>query len=385
MTSIGDVTKRVSTLNPAVVKDLNHFDYIDLSAIDQTRKEITGATRVSAPEAPSRARQLVAAGDVIVSTVRPNLNAVAVVSAQLDGAIASTGFTVLRPTDEIAGQYLFHWVRSRRFIDDMVSKATGASYPAISDRIVKDSTLPLPTIDEQRRIASILDQADAVQIMQRRRMTLLDELPRLVFLDMFGHPIMNPKRLPTVPLNKLGQLDRGVSKHRPRNDPALLGGAHPLIQTGEVANSGGYIRKHSRTYSDLGLDQSKLWPAGTLCITIAANIAKAGILTFDACFPDSVVGFTSDKGTANYVRFCLGFLQETLEAAAPQSAQKNINLAILRTLEVPLPDRVLMNDFSNFVDAVEKKTAMSEVALSGASELGIALQTELLSQRDSST
>src|SRR5262249_25290581 len=91
---------------------------------------------------------------------------------------------------------------------------------------------------------------------------------------------------------ELGTFGRGRSKHRPRNDPALFeGGTHPLIQTGDVARSYGTIRTYSSKYNDIGLAQSRLWPAGTLCITIAANIADSGILGFDACFPDSVVGF----------------------------------------------------------------------------------------------
>jgi type I restriction enzyme, S subunit len=92
------------------------------------------------------------------------------------------------------------------------------------------------------------------------------------------------------------------------------------------------------TYSDIGLRQSKLWPAGTLCITIAANIAKTGILRFDACFPDSIVGFRAeDPATVEYVRIWLSFLQKALEDRAPESAQKNINLAILRDISLPLP------------------------------------------------
>jgi type I restriction enzyme S subunit len=98
------------------------------------------------------------------------------------------------------------------------------------------------------------------------------------------------------------------------------------------------IRRYKSTYSELGLAQSKLWSSGTLCITIAANIAKTGILKLDACFPDSVVGFLPGSGVVtNYVQAWLGFLQPTLEASAPQAAQKNINLEILRDLSIPVP------------------------------------------------
>ena len=120
------------------------------------------------------------------------------------------------------------------------------------------------------------------------------ELPRL------GYDVLT--KLPPSPdghvytyLVNLGELGRGKSKHRPRNAPELFGGRYPFIQTGEVKAAGRIIREHSQTYSELGLEQSKLWPEGTLCITIAANIAETAFLGFDGCFPDSIVGFTATK------------------------------------------------------------------------------------------
>jgi type I restriction enzyme S subunit len=162
---IGELTEPVKTWNPSREPD-SEFEYIDLSAVDNSSKRVTGATPTVGSAAPSRARQLVAAGDVLVSTVRPNLNAVAVVPPGLDGATASTGFTVLRAGHDLDGRYLFHWVQSPAFIGDMVRKATGASYPAVSDRIIRGSQIPTPPLPEQRRIAAILDHADADESME---------------------------------------------------------------------------------------------------------------------------------------------------------------------------------------------------------------------------
>jgi len=96
-------------------------------------------------------------------------------------------------------------------------------------------------------------------------------------------------------LSDLGELARGKSKHRPRNDKKLFGGKYPFIQTGEVRAANRIIKKYEQTYSEFGLEQSKLWQKGTLCITIAANIAETAFLGFDACFPDSIVGFSASK------------------------------------------------------------------------------------------
>jgi len=139
---------------------------------------------------------------------------------------------------------------------------------------------------------------------------------------------------------ELGAFGRGKSKHRPRNDPALFdGGEHLMIQTGDVARSKGVIETYTSKYNDVGLSQSFNWPKGTLCITIAANIADSGILSFDACFPDSVVGFipASMFENARYFEYFVRTAKANLLEFAPATAQKNINLEILTQVLVPLP------------------------------------------------
>ena len=183
----------------------------------------------------------------------------------------------------------------------------------------------------------------------------MDQLVKSRFIEMFGDPVYNTLKLPTKPLSELGSLDRGRSKHRPRNDPRLLGGPYPLIQTGEVSNAGLYITGYQNTYSELGLKQSKMWKAGTLCITIAANIAQTAILTFDACFPDSVVGFIpTDEINIIYMHYWFSFFQKILDEQAPQVAQKNINLKILSELQVAIPSIEEQSDFATFVEQVDK-------------------------------
>ena len=144
-----------------------------------------------------------------------------------------------------------------------------------------------------------------------------------------------------VTLPQLGEFGRGKSKHRPRGHPSLYGGEYPFLQTGRIRNSNGRIRTFDKTYNEKGLAQSRLWPKGTVCITIAANIAETGILDFDACFPDSVVGLIPhpDLGP-EYPEFFLRTARDNLDRYAPGSAQKNINLGILEKVSVPFPSKV---------------------------------------------
>ena len=205
----------------------------------------------------------------------------------------------------------------------------------------------------------------------------MDELVKSRFIELFGDPVNNSKGLPELTLPELGEFGRGVSKHRPRNDPKLLGGKYPLIQTGEVANSELYITSYENTYSELGLKQSKMWQAGTLCITIAANIAKTAILTFDACFPDSVVGFKANDKTNNiFIHYWFSFFQAILEAQAPESAQKNINLKILSELKIIVPPIEQQNEFVTFVEQTDKSKLAIQQSLEKLETLKKALMQQ---------
>jgi type I restriction enzyme, S subunit len=236
---------------------------------------------------------------------RPNLNAVAMVPESLVGAVCSTGFHVLRAAG-VDPRWLFAAVQTSDFVSTMSGLVQGALYPAVRPRDIKGFEIPVPPLPEQRRIVAEIETQftrldAAVAALERARANLKRYRESLFHAAISGRlstkrgAVVGTESPPVgwrmVALAELGKVARGKSKHRPRNDPRLLGGPYPFIQTGDVRRSTGYIRDYSATYSEFGLAQSKLWPEGTLCITIAANIAETGILTFPACFPDSVVGF----------------------------------------------------------------------------------------------
>ena len=147
-----------------------------------------------------------------------------------------------------------------------------------------------------------------------------------------------PESWQYVCLSQLGDLARGKSKHRPRNDEILFkGGSYPFVQTGDIKAANKFLTTYSTMYNEVGLKQSKLWPINTLCITIAANIAETAFLGIEACFPDSIVGFTANPMliTKEYVGYFIQSAKVKLWAFAPATAQKNINLGTLENLYVP--------------------------------------------------
>lgn len=158
-----------------------------------------------------------------------------------------------------------------------------------------------------------------------------------------------------VTLDKLGSISRGKSKHRPRNDKSLFGGKYPFIQTADVKAAGLYLTEYSETYSDKGLAQSKLWPAGTLCITIAANIADTTILGIDACFPDSVMGFIPFEGVSNvkFVKYAFDILQRDCKKISQGTAQDNLSWKKLSTIKFPAPDIDIQNNIVSILSVYD--------------------------------
>lgn len=166
----------------------------------------------------------------------------------------------------------------------------------------------------------------------------------------------------TLSLDELGKFTRGKSKHRPRNDISLFEyGIYPLVQTGEIKDANLYVNSHSVCYNEFGLKQSKLWDKGTLCITIAANIAETAILGYPMCFPDSIVGFNSFKGKSIevFVHYIFTYIRKAIQNAASGSIQDNINIDFLTKLKLKIPEFPTQQKIASVLSALDDKIEMN--------------------------
>ena len=156
-------------------------------------------------------------------------------------------------------------------------------------------------------------------------------------------------------LSDLGEISRGRSRHRPRDDKSLYGGRYPFIQTGDVKAANFYLSSYSQTYSEAGLAQSKLWKAGTLCITIAANIAETAILSIDACFPDSIVGFTPFEGVSDvrYVKYYFDIYKKQMQAMSLGATQDNFSIDKMMQVKFIFPDYPTQNRIADILSAYD--------------------------------
>ena len=286
---------------------------------------------------------------------RINVGSVALLDSA-DTVIVSPLYVVVEVIkDCLLPEYLNAFLHSPTALSQIKVLTSGSVRDSLRYSSFELLQLPVPHIKQQRVVVLALDKVFNLIAKCDEQIVRLDKLVKSRFVEMFGDVTVNDREWETATLPELGELNRGVSKARPRNSPELLGGPYPLVQTGDVSNSGLWIKNYSSTYSDKGLAQSRLWKRGTLCITIAANIAQTAILDFDACFPDSVGGFVPNERTdAIFIHYWFSFFQKILEAQAPQVAQKNINLRILSGLKVVEPPLALQREFAAFVARVDK-------------------------------
>jgi len=248
----------------------------------------------------------------------------------------------IKSGSNLSVRYLYHLLLHMQ--TEIHSLCTFDAIPALNGSNLKKLAIPVPCPENLEKSLAI--QAEIVRILDAFTELTAELTAELIArkqqyayyrkqLLTFNDDEVEWKTLKEVAL----ELGRGKSRHRPRNDPKLYGGDVPLIQTGDVRNASHVINEYTQTYSKFGLEQSKLWPKGTLCITIAANIAETTILGFDSCFPDSIIGFVADpeKTTTSYVEYLLTSFKSELQAQSTGSAQSNINLATFERLPFPFP------------------------------------------------
>lgn len=269
----------------------------------------------------------------------------------------------LKPIDknEISQDFL-NW--QMLYLNDYIySLGRGSAQKNLNIDEFKKTIIKYTNLEEQERIVGILDKV--FENIEQAKKNAEQNLQNAK--DLFDGYLMSLlSNLPTCNKRKLSQeaidFGRGRSRHRPRNDKKLYGGNYPFIQTGDIRNSNHFITKYSQTYNEIGLAQSKLWPKGTLCITIAANIAETGILTFDACFLDSVIGcvFDDEATNINYVEYLLQSFKTVLQAEGKGSAQDNINLGTFEKFLFPFPSKIEQDEIVQKLDYMRKNISKLE-------------------------
>lgn len=287
-------------------------------------------------------------------------------------AVINEHVFILRLNKRVLPRYAFYKIWSANGIKEILLDFRGAAQGGISSGFTKNVQIPLPLPEVQQsiilKIEELFSEVDKgianLKLAQEQLKVYRQSVLKWAFEGKLTNEKVKNGELPEgwawIMLKDGCLIKRGKSKHRPRNEATLFGGNYPFIQTGDIRGvQGGYLKSYDQTYNEKGLAQSKLWPKGTLCITIAANIGETAILSFDACFPDSIVGLICDekKILTIYTNYFLISHKSNLEKLAPATAQKNINIDILEKVRLPVPN---IEEQTKVIQEIESRLSVAD-------------------------
>lgn len=347
----GDICREVKLTTKDPIED-GYERYIGLEHLDSGSLKIKRWGMI-AEDNPSFTR-VFKKGQILFGKRRPYLKKAAI--AEFDG-ICSGDIIVLEPTgNDFLPELLPFIVQSDRFWDWAVKTSSGSLSPRTKFKEIALLEMQKPSAEKQKSYSEMLiQQSSILQKYEDLIESLKNLLNSLIFHEL---RIINPFNVDSTSLpnewkiKKLEQIavvERGKFTPRPRNNPIYYEGKYPFIQTGDVGSANLFITEHSQTLNEKGLAVSKIFSAGTIFVTIAANIGDVAMATYDTAATDSVVAIKSEKGIDPvWLLFYMSALKAHLDWIATESAQKNINLATLRPLRIAVPP-------SDFQESIGKK------------------------------
>lgn len=287
-------------------------------------------------------------------------------------------------------EFLFYLLRH---ID--LTRITGdVGVPGLNREMAYMEPVHFPTaIPEQKKIAHILSTVQRAIEAQERIIQTTTELKKALMHKLFTEGLRNepqkqteigpiPESWEVVALGEVAKIERGKFSHRPRNEPRFYGGEYPFVQTGDVSNCDGYVRTYTQTLNEDGLAISKMFPSGTILITIAANIGFTGILEFDSACPDSLIGITPNENVhVEFLNYYLITQQPEMDRLAPKGTQKNINIQFLKPWPIPLPSVEEQREIAEAFSATDRKIRLATQKRNKLQDLFRTLLHELMTAK----
>lgn len=360
MARLGDVCEKQIDTIKSTYKGI--VDYIDISSVDNKSKRIIQIQSIAMEDAPSRARQLVFQGDILISTVRPNLNAVAMVTENSDNVlVASTGYCVLRCLPNVYSKYVFYFCQSPTFVGNLVTQATGASYPAVTATIVKECIIPLPPLDEQRKIAAVLDKVSDLIAKRRQQLDKLDTLVKARFVEMFmgeGYP---QKNIDEVSLGKGEYGAQSASIEYTPNRPRY-------VRITDINNDGTLNNDMAASINPTDDEQYRLSYGDFMFARMGATVGKTyAFIDGNQIFAGYLIRYRLNQEIIN-PRYLFWFTRTDeywnwIKLNQNGAAQPGINAKKYGSLRIPVPPIEEQNAFAFFVEQTDKSKLIVKQSL----------------------
>lgn len=337
---LGEVCVSTENRDPRTTPDLP-FRYVDISSIDNNSKKIMDARTILGKDAPSRAKQIIKANDVLVATTRPNLNAVALVPKELNDEICSTGFSVLRPTKLIDPSFLFAFVKTQYFIDTISGQVRGMLYPAVTDSQVRNVNLTLPPLPEQERIAikiqELMQEVKRACAACQKQLEAAKTLPAAYLREVF-----ESEEAKKWERKRLGEVCEIITGSTPRTDDPANWNGHILWGTpNDMGKLVGFtIENTERKISEKGFQScsTKLLPIGSVLLTTRAPIGHLAINLKLMCTNQGFKSFIPLSQIDNwFLFFALKYFVPVLQSMGRGQTFTEISKEQVENFGIPLP------------------------------------------------
>ena len=360
---LGEVCDEANTCDPRLSPNVP-FRYIDISSINSASKRIIETRIILGKDAPSRARQLVEANDILVATTRPNLNAVAFVPAELDGEICSTGFCVLRPAAIVDATFLFFLVQARDFVDTLSGEVRGMLYPAVTNNQVRSINIPYPSLPEQKRIAAkvqeLMAEVQRARTACEKQLEAAKALPSAYLRQVFESE--EAKKWERKGLGELFYVQQGVAMSPKRREGIS---PHPFLRTLNVL--WGHIDLSildQMDFSDEEVAKLSLKP-GDLLVCEGGEVGRTAIWRgeLEGCLYQNHIHRLRGLSDNVVPDFYVYWMQAAFQVFGSYSGQEskttipNLSGSQLKSFKVPLP---LVEEQGRIASELKEKMTQAE-------------------------
>ena len=337
--------------------------YIDISSIDNSVQEVNSITSFTMSNAPSRAQQKVEYGDIIVSTVRPNLKNVAFIKQHDSNLVASSGFCVLRTTDDIERNYLFRYITSDIFTQHLMKLTTGANYPAVRDLDVRDSTIPLPPKSTQLAIVSELDKINELIRLKKEQLKDFDNLAQSLFYEMFGDPVENEKGWEVKKLNEIVSDNCSISYGIVQPGDGIENGV-PVVRPVDMTGTFVYRQGLKNTTKEISESYKRTILKGNeilMCVRGTTGLISMASSELRGCNVTRGITPIECGKSCNkwfiYYQISNSSIQQYIAEYTRGIALKQINMKDVRDIPLCLPPLPLQHLFAQRIEQIEHQKA----------------------------
>ena len=339
---------------------------------------------VQGAEIKTKKQQLCRKGEFLVAEIDAKEGGFGIVPEKLDGAIVSSHYFLFQINEQLIDRSFFYFFIQTPTFRDQVTPQGSTNYAAIRPQEVLTYQIPLPPLDEQRRIVARIEELAAnveeARGLRRQSAEEAEVLINSALILIFEKQIIK-QGWNLQPLREGAEISRGKFAYRPRNEPRFYGGNIPFIQIGDISKSNRYIQDYSQTLNQDGLKISRMFPKGTVVLAITgATIGGTGILGFDSCFPDSIVGITPHQNItiSEFIYWSVEYVKKIALSEATQTTQPNINLKNIEKLNIPIPPLTEQRHIVAYFDNLQAKVdALKRLQTESATELDALLPSIL--------